>query len=102
MAKIILKKCQRSGREYKATGNSQKFCKECPACKAAADVPLKKSPEKPRTPAKTAFPPRSTRSASGIDLSGAIGEIEKQVAALDAQRERLLGAIESLRELEAA
>lgn len=106
----ITKKCQRSGAEFKARGPAQKWCGTCPDCKAAASAasaPTKKAkaekPETKRPPRNTGFvSPRSTRSASSVDLSGAIEKIEEQVAALDAQRERLLGAIESLRELETA
>lgn len=113
MAKIV-KKCQRSGKEFSAKGPAQKWCGTCPECREAAaeKTPApKKKPAKPQAQAEETPRPkratgfsraRSTPSASGIDLSGAIGKIEEQIAALDAQRERLLGAIESLRAIEAA
>jgi hypothetical protein len=94
--------------EFIPSGSTHRFC--CVEHRDEyndAKKPTKKAkaekPEKKRKRIDTGRPsPRSTRSASGIDLSGAIAKIEEQVAALDAQRERLLGAIESLRELEAA
>jgi hypothetical protein len=103
---------QTQRREFKANGPNAKYCGACPQClEVAADAlepttrkPKADKPEKKRKRIETGHrpaSPRSTRSASGIDLSGAIAKIEEQVAALDAQRERLLGAIESLRELEA-
>jgi hypothetical protein len=97
--------CQTCGKSFVPTGTKQRFCTPEHNIGAAPAKIAKKPehPERPRTPAKTAFPsPRSTRSASVVDLSGAIAKIEEQLAGLDAQRERLLGAIESLREIEAA
>jgi hypothetical protein len=104
------KDCAKCGEEFTPKGANSKFCtEECaraakaPAAAAAAPKVKVEKPRKKRTPAKTAFAsPRKTAGKTRFGVAGAIEKLEEEIAALDAQRDRLEGAIASLREFETA
>lgn len=110
---FAVRECQLEtcGQEFTPTGSKQRFCSVAhrEAFNGAPKKAKADKPEKKRKAASTGFAASRSRPFPTPGLDGAIAHIEQeivsveeQIAALNAQRERLLGAIESLQEIAAA
>lgn len=106
--KCMLPSC---GKEFTPTGSKQRFCgvDHRDLFNGAPSKAKASKPEKKRKPASTGFASPRSKPVPTPGLDGAIAHIEQEIASVDeqiaglnAQKERLLGAIESLQEIAAA